>query len=440
MDNKKFDLFISYSRKDTLIVNKICDVLDEQGIKYFIDRKGLAGGGEFPAELEEAIDSSILVLFIASKNSYSSKFTIGEITYAFNSKEKGNVIPYVIDDSSLLDIRGMKLIFSNVNIRNIKNHPIENILIQDICARLGRDYHEPEALRKERLLKETIEKQKKEEEIRQQIEEEFRKKQEAIKKQHEFERQRQEAELKKLQEQQERLLEDKRRREELQALENAEQNRRETIRHEELEKLRKEKEDKENEERIARNANIKKIIDAIIPGAIPWILFFIVIFAYIDVITYWMFCNGIYSYFGGMPPESERSFSLLGYFRHLSSWDWSLSSSTFIWHDFIICCINVFFTLCIGLFFAIGLGMLLDPNLKEEDKDTPTIQVTIGLIFGMIPIATGIGYLHHSFFHGLLVWIISVPVIIIVSVLAYQLFVKHIMNKRYEKNRFIYKL
>ena len=70
MDSKKYDVFISYSRKDTLIVNKICDALEEQGIKFFIDRKGLAGGGEFPAELEEAIDSSILVLFIASKNSY----------------------------------------------------------------------------------------------------------------------------------------------------------------------------------------------------------------------------------------------------------------------------------------------------------------------------------------------------------------------------------
>ncbi len=429
MENIKYDVFISYSRKDTLIVNKICDALDEQEIRYFIDRKGLAGGGEFPAELEEAIDSSILVLFIASKNSYSSKFTMGEITYAFNSKEKGNVIPYVIDDSSLLDIRGMKLIFSNVNIRNIKNHPIENVLIQDICARLGRDYQESESLRKERLLKETIEKQKKEEEIRRQLEEEFRKKQEAINKQHEFERQKQEAELKKLQEQQERLLEDKRRREELRALEDAGQKRREVIRNEELERLEKDKEDKENETRNARIANIKKKSDTI-----PWILFFIVIFAYIDVITYWMFCNGIYSYFGGMPLESERSFSLLGYFRHLYSWDWSLSSSRFMWHDFIICIINVFFTLCMGLFFAVGLSMLLDPNLKEEDKDTPTILVTIGLIFGMIPIATGIGYLHHSFFHGLLAWVISVPVIIIVSILAYQLFVKHIMSKRFEKN------
>ena len=86
-----------------------------------------------------------------------------------------------------------------------------------------------------------------------------------------------------------------------------------------------------------------------------------------------------------------------------------------------------------GIFFATGLSMLLDPNLKEEDKATPTVQVTMGLIIGMIPVATGIGYLHHSFFHGLLVWILSIAVIIPVSVLAYHLIVKHIMNKRHEK-------
>ncbi len=55
IDNKKYNVFISYSRKGTITVNKIFDALDKQGIKYFIDCKGLAGGGEFPAELEEAI-------------------------------------------------------------------------------------------------------------------------------------------------------------------------------------------------------------------------------------------------------------------------------------------------------------------------------------------------------------------------------------------------
>ena len=82
MEKTKYDVFISYSRKDTPIVDKICHALEEQNITYFVDRKGLAGGSEFPAELEEAIDNSSLVLYIASNNSYQSKFTTGEINYA----------------------------------------------------------------------------------------------------------------------------------------------------------------------------------------------------------------------------------------------------------------------------------------------------------------------------------------------------------------------
>ena len=42
-----YDVFISYSRKDTAIADKICKALDKAGITYFIDRKGINGGMEF---------------------------------------------------------------------------------------------------------------------------------------------------------------------------------------------------------------------------------------------------------------------------------------------------------------------------------------------------------------------------------------------------------
>ena len=142
----KFDVFISYSRRDTAVVDKICNALSKQNVTFFIDKKGLAGGGEFPAELEEAIDNSHLVLFIASQNSYKSKYTRGEVSYAYNTKDKGNIIPYVIDNSNLLDIKGMKLIFTNINIRNINEHPIEITLMKDICELLGKSYEEPDTI------------------------------------------------------------------------------------------------------------------------------------------------------------------------------------------------------------------------------------------------------------------------------------------------------
>lgn len=37
----KYDVFISYSRKDTVVADRICAALDQQDITYFIDRKGI---------------------------------------------------------------------------------------------------------------------------------------------------------------------------------------------------------------------------------------------------------------------------------------------------------------------------------------------------------------------------------------------------------------
>lgn len=57
----KYDVFISYSRKDTAEVDKLCRVLDMVGISYFIDRQNIAGGMEFPISIAEAILHSRLI-------------------------------------------------------------------------------------------------------------------------------------------------------------------------------------------------------------------------------------------------------------------------------------------------------------------------------------------------------------------------------------------
>ena len=66
----KYDVFISYSRKDTPIADQICAAFDRAGISYFIDRQGIGGGFEFPVVLAEAILESQVILFLASVNSY----------------------------------------------------------------------------------------------------------------------------------------------------------------------------------------------------------------------------------------------------------------------------------------------------------------------------------------------------------------------------------
>lgn len=137
MDNYKYDVFISYSRKDTKTADKICDAFQKAGITYFIDRQGIGGGMEFPAVLAQAIRESKVFLFLASKNAYDSKFTQSEIVYAFNKKQKQDIIPYIIDGSDLPE--ELAFTFSAINWRNIHQHPIETVLIKDVMRRVGKD-------------------------------------------------------------------------------------------------------------------------------------------------------------------------------------------------------------------------------------------------------------------------------------------------------------
>lgn len=137
MEEYKYDVFISYSRKDTTVADKICDAFDKAGITYFIDRQGVGGGMEFPIVISQAIRESKVFLFLASKNSYDSKFTQSEIVYAFNKKQKQDIIPYIIDGSDLPE--ELAFTFSAINWRNIDQHPIDTVLLNDVLEKLGKE-------------------------------------------------------------------------------------------------------------------------------------------------------------------------------------------------------------------------------------------------------------------------------------------------------------
>ena len=137
MSQEKYDIFISYSRKDTAIADQICAALDSVGITYFIERQGIGGGFEFPAVLAENIVNSKLFLLLASKNSYESKFTMSEIVFAFNKKPKNAILPYIIDNSSLPI--SLEFVFAGINWRNMTDHPIDPTLVDDLLRMLGRE-------------------------------------------------------------------------------------------------------------------------------------------------------------------------------------------------------------------------------------------------------------------------------------------------------------
>ena len=133
----KYDVFISYSRKDSAIADEICKAFDRVGITYFIDRQGIGGGNEFPLELATSILNSQVFLLLGSKNSYESKYTNAEIHFAFKKKQQKSILPYILDDTPMpLEI---DFILSTINWRKYQEHPVNTILVDDVLKLLGRE-------------------------------------------------------------------------------------------------------------------------------------------------------------------------------------------------------------------------------------------------------------------------------------------------------------
>lgn len=105
---KKYDVFISYSRKDYLredektpapdkIVTKILTVLDAHNISYWIDKQGLYSSAQFAAVIEEQISNARCFLFVSTLASNTSKYTLGEVFTAVEYEKP--IIPFRADDS-----------------------------------------------------------------------------------------------------------------------------------------------------------------------------------------------------------------------------------------------------------------------------------------------------------------------------------------------------
>lgn len=134
MESRKYDVFVSYSRKDAEIVDRICQLMRQKQIAYYRDTQEMPGGETFFNELANAILDSVVFLYIGSKNSYSSIYTPKEINFAI-SKNTNIIIPYLIDDSPLPN--NLFLAFSDLNIRNQKEHSPE-VILEDIVKAVPR--------------------------------------------------------------------------------------------------------------------------------------------------------------------------------------------------------------------------------------------------------------------------------------------------------------
>lgn len=111
--NYRFDVFISYSRKDSEQVLPIVKKLQETGFTIWIDTNGVESGDAFKTVIVQAIKNSYIFLFFSSKDSNESLWTVKEVNTAVYLKK--TIIPIKLDnadyaDSILFDLVGLDFV------------------------------------------------------------------------------------------------------------------------------------------------------------------------------------------------------------------------------------------------------------------------------------------------------------------------------------------
>jgi len=94
------NIFISYSRYDRPIAERINHALNAAGFETFLDTKNLPIGQEFNARIKLAIDSADLFLFLASSNSVRpGSYTLTELSFAESKWQNpsGYVLPVLLE-------------------------------------------------------------------------------------------------------------------------------------------------------------------------------------------------------------------------------------------------------------------------------------------------------------------------------------------------------
>ena len=109
----KYDIFVSYSRKDSGIVQSVVDRLKAEGYRCWMDVDGIESGDAFKRKIVVAIKNSKSLLFFSSKDSNQSQWTLKEINVAVELRKL--IIPVRLDDTVysddiLLDVSGLDFV------------------------------------------------------------------------------------------------------------------------------------------------------------------------------------------------------------------------------------------------------------------------------------------------------------------------------------------
>ena len=140
MERNKYDVFISYSRKDYKdengnvipgnVVSKIKDALDEAGISFWFDENGIHHGDDFAEKIVANIEEADIFIYLSTENSNRSPWTRKEIACAYELEKK--IIPVRIDNSRY--VKSVMLRISDLDYIDYMKNPEKGMqeLLKDV--------------------------------------------------------------------------------------------------------------------------------------------------------------------------------------------------------------------------------------------------------------------------------------------------------------------
>lgn len=138
-----YDIFISYSREDTEIVNLIEQELTGYGISFFIDKSDINLGDDFAEIISKSIFECKIMLFVWSEKSNQSENTANEIALAIDFGK--TIVPFKIGNFQSHYKLAYRLIRFNRIDTLTYNHDIIIELVKKLALQLGLNVQTPSA-------------------------------------------------------------------------------------------------------------------------------------------------------------------------------------------------------------------------------------------------------------------------------------------------------
>lgn len=136
MEQKKCDIFISYSRVDfERVMALVKDIETKTGASCWIDFYGIESGSQFEDVIIKAINETEIVFLMITKNLKDYGYTKKEIEYAIAKKKK--IVPILLDDSEWPDWVHFK--FNGSDYIDINNDSQYLKLLGDIRKWIGKE-------------------------------------------------------------------------------------------------------------------------------------------------------------------------------------------------------------------------------------------------------------------------------------------------------------